>query len=121
MYLLARNLVSNIACLLPTNTKHSTNSEQRSNQGTVQQPHGDLAGQALVGQASKAAPGKSIKKLLKENKKLSAMHSHEKVPQTELFVMSLKGHSAAVLSIDISGDSTRVVTTCEDHVCSRSP
>lgn len=119
MYLLARKLTSTIAWLLAINTKKSANSKQRSNQGKSQQPYGDLAGQALAEQASKAAPGKSIKKLLKENKKLSAMHSHEKLPESDLFVMSLKGHSAAVLSIDVSTDSTRVVTTCEDHVCSR--
>lgn len=62
------------------------------------------------------APGKSIKKLLKENKKLSGMPVHERIPDSNLFVMSLKGHSAAVLSLDISSDASRVVTTCADHV-----
>eukprot|EP00892_Ulva_mutabilis_P003838 jgi/Ulvmu1/1826/UM119_0044.1 len=64
----------------------------------------------------KTAPGKSIKKLLKETKKLAALHSHEKVPESDLFVASLKGHSAAVLSTDIAPDCTRVVTACEDNV-----
>ena len=117
IYVLARNLIAGIFWLVE---ECPVSKKDKDNKKILLSSHADsdLADHSLRSeQSSKTAQGKSIKKLLKENKKLVALHSHEKIPDSELFAASLKGHSAAVLSTDISPDSTRVVTTCEDNVC----
>lgn len=121
LYLLAQKVVAMNSWFLGTHSKPPGKGRHKYNKMRKQEIDAGLAAQYLPTDQASRAPGKSIKKLLKENKKLSAMHLHENIPASDLFVMSMKGHSAAVLSIDVSSDGTRVVTTCEDHVRSVRP
>jgi WD40 repeat protein len=60
---------------------------------------------------------KGLKQLLKESKQAAAAaHAHEKLPDTELYLNSLKGHGDAVLSVEISPDDASVITASEDKV-----
>jgi hypothetical protein len=61
--------------------------------------------------------GKSIKQLLKEKQKANAAaNTLEVLPDSHLFLTSLKGHGGAVTSVDISSDDSHILTACEDQV-----
>lgn len=62
---------------------------------------------------------KGLKQLLKESKQAkTAAHSHENVPDSALYLNTLKGHGDSVVSVEISADDASVITASEDKVWS---
>ena len=74
-----------------------------------------------AGSKQTTKPGKSIKQLLKEQKQAAgAAHTHEVLPESDLYLNSLKGHGDIIRSVDVSPDNTHVLTACEDEVCAQT-
>jgi hypothetical protein len=72
-------------------------------------------------QHQSAKQGKSLKQLLKESKMAAAAaHAHEKIPESDFYLNSLKGHGDCVVSVAISEDNSHIITSCEDQVRPRS-
>ena len=64
--------------------------------------------------------GKSIKQLLKEQKRAAgAANAHETLPDSELYLNTLKGHGDSITSVAISQDDGHVMTACNDQVKSQ--
>lgn len=64
---------------------------------------------------------KGLKQLLKESKQAkTAAHSHEIVPDSALYLNTLKGHGDSVVSVEISADNASIVTASDDKVWSTS-
>lgn len=66
--------------------------------------------------SSRRKSGKSIKALLKQQKKAQQRPQHEQVPESDFFLNSLKGHGGTVVSVDISPGDTHIMTACTDQV-----
>lgn len=64
----------------------------------------------------KKEPGKSVKQLLKESKLAAAAAHSERIPDSEYFLNSLKGHGDVVLTVDIAPDDSHILTACSDQV-----
>lgn len=61
--------------------------------------------------------GKSLKMLMKESKQAAAKaQAHEHIPDSTLFLNTLKGHTDSVTSVAISHDGSCVMTACADRV-----
>ena len=72
----------------------------------------------MVKEVSSEKRSKGLKQLLKESKQAkTAAHSHENVPDTALYLNTLKGHADSVVSVEISADNASVITASEDKVC----
>jgi hypothetical protein len=64
--------------------------------------------------------GKSIKQLLKEQKQATGVaNAHERLPESDFYLNTLKGHGGAVNSVAISQDDRYVMTACDDQVWCR--
>lgn len=59
---------------------------------------------------------KGLKQLLKESKQAAAAHSHENLPDSALYLNTLKGHGDSVVSVEISADNGSIITASEDKV-----
>lgn len=71
----------------------------------------------VVKEVSSEKRSKGLKQLLKESKQAkTAAHSHENVPDTALYLNTLKGHADSVVSVEISADNASVITASEDKV-----
>lgn len=70
----------------------------------------------LVHDVASDKRSKGLKQLLKESKQAAAAaHAHEILPDTELYLNSLKGHGDCVVSVEISADDASICTACEDR------
>lgn len=62
--------------------------------------------------------GKGLKQLLKESKQAkAASNSCENIPDSDLYLNTLKGHSDSVVSVQLSSDNKAIITASEDKVC----